>query len=108
MYPKSGDLIRMEKTLRVWGCDGIDYNDLNSDAILPVSSFFLIPGDTCLVVNASVKDHLITEKFLEMVLFVDGGKWVANISSVWATDPKEYFKIVASTDAQRHHLGGEF
>ena len=107
MYPKSGDIIRFERTLRVWSVGGIYESDLNMYDIPPIATMFLDPGAMCLVLNVNVHDETpIHTGMIEILLFVEGKLWTANINKR-NNEVMKYFEIIESTDAQRRRLGGE-
>ena len=110
-YPKKGDMIRIERSFRVWAVDTTNADKLDHIVgdIPPVLTIYLSPGDLCLVLDASnYEETPIHNAVFEMKMLIDSKQWSANLPGRF-TDKniKDYFTVIGSTDAQRSRSGGE-
>ena len=55
MYPRKGDMIRIERSFRVWAINTSDSDKLDHIVgdIPPVLTLYLSPGDLCIVLDSS-------------------------------------------------------
>ena len=111
MTPQLGDIIRIDRSFRVWAVDMSNSDKLSHIVgdIPPVLSLYLSPGNLCIVLGfISHRETPIHDGMFEMKILVDGKQWTATLPMRF-TDKKlnDYFTIIGSTDAQRSRSGGE-